>query len=125
VIVDSSAILTILLREPEEAAFRAALESGSAKMSAGTLIELRVVAIRFAVRAEVEALMAQYAISVVPVDSRQADIAAAAFAKFGKGRHTAGLNLGDLFAYALASAHDEPLLFKGNDFTKTDVKRAI
>ncbi len=61
-------------------------------------------------------------IDVVPVDARQVDLAFDGFRRFGKGRHPAGLNFGDLFAYALARALDAPLLFKGDDFGRTDVK---
>jgi len=62
-------------------------------------------------------------LSRVPVDEEQADLARRAFRKYGKGRHPASLNFGDCFSYALARALDEPLLFKGNDFPQTDVKR--
>lgn len=61
----------------------------------------------------------------VPVDTGQADIAVDAFRRFGRGRHAAALNIGDCFAYALAKATGEPLLFKGNDFSQTDITSAI
>ena len=62
---------------------------------------------------------------VVPVDAEHVSEARDAYRRFGKGRHAAGLNFGDLFAYALARASGEPLLFKGDDFTKTDIRRVI
>jgi ribonuclease VapC len=124
-IVDTSALIGIVLGEPEERAFKAKLESENAKISAGTLIETRIVAARLRIRPEIAGLIATYEIATVPVDQRQSDLAAAAFERYGKGRHAAGLNFGDLFAYALAKALDEPLLFKGDDFARTDVKRAI
>jgi len=74
---------------------------------------------------EVNDLVSELSIRTVPVDERQATIAAQAFAQYGKGRHSARLNFGDLFAYALAKLRDEPLLFKGSDFAKTDVKPAV
>jgi ribonuclease VapC len=61
---------------------------------------------------------------VVPVDAGQADAARRAWRRYGKGRHAASLNFGDCFAYALAMTRNEPLLFKGGDFAKTDVTRA-
>jgi ribonuclease VapC len=62
---------------------------------------------------------------IVPFTSEHAALARDAWRRFGKGRHPAGLNLGDCFAYALAKSRDEPLLFKGEDFARTDVKAAI
>jgi ribonuclease VapC len=61
-------------------------------------------------------------VEIVSVDAEQTDMARRAWRRFGRGRHPAGLNYGDCFSYALAATHDEPLLFKGDDFTKTDVK---
>src|ERR1700720_3115878 len=61
-------------------------------------------------------------IEIFPMDADQADMARRAWRRYGRGRHPAGLNYGDCFSYALAATHDEPLLFKGDDFTKTDVK---
>jgi ribonuclease VapC len=67
-------------------------------------------------------LIAKAQISLVPVDEEHADLARRAFRKYGKGRHPAGLNFGDCFSYALAKALEEPLLFKGDDFSQTDVE---
>ncbi len=125
-IVDSSALLAILRGEPEESAFRILLEVRPySHISAGTLIEARVMAISLNVLDELNDLVSELSIRTVPVDDRQATIAAEAFAQYGKGRHSARLNFGDLFAYALAKLRDEPLLFKGGDLAKTDVKSAV
>ena len=94
-------------------------------ISAGTLVETRIMAIGLNVLDELDELIMEFGIRIAPVDASQARIAAQGFAKYGKGRHAAGLNFGDLFAYAPAKTRDEPLLFKGDDFAKTDVKRAI
>jgi uncharacterized protein with PIN domain len=65
------------------------------------------------------------ATEIVPVDREQAELGRHAYRAFGKGRHPAGLNYGDCFAYALSKQSGEPLLYKGEDFTKTDVRAAI
>ncbi len=128
-IVDTSAIMAILQKEPEAPAFGAALTEGARiAISAATLVELCVVAesrAGAAVWAEVEALMADAAIEVAPFTAEQAALAREGWRRFGKGRHPAGLNLGDCFAYALAQERGEPLLFKGEDFARTDVRRAL
>ena len=128
-IVDTSAIMAILQKEPEAPAFGAALTEGArTAISAATLVELCVVAesrAGAAVWAEVEALMADAAIEVAPFTAEQAALAREGWRRFGKGRHPAGLNLGDCFAYALAQERGEPLLFKGGDFALTDVRRAL
>jgi ribonuclease VapC len=128
-IVDTSAIMAILQKEPEAPAFGAALTEGARiAISAATLVELCVVAesrAGAAVWAEVEALMADAAIEVAPFTAEQAALAREGWRRFGKGRHPAGLNLGDCFAFALAQERGEPLLFKGGDFALTDVRRAL
>jgi ribonuclease VapC len=75
--------------------------------------------------AEIETLMADAAIEVAPFTAEQAALACEGWRRFGKGRHPAGLNLGDCFSYALVRQRDEPLLFKGEDFARTDVRRAV
>ena len=72
-----------------------------------------------------DALLQTLVMTVTPVDLRQARLARAAFLVYGKGRHPAGLNFGDCFSYALAKAFDAPLLFIGDDFSKTDIQRII
>ncbi|MDO9709819.1 type II toxin-antitoxin system VapC family toxin [Paracraurococcus lichenis] len=128
-IVDTSAVMAIVRKEPEAKDFNALLsERQGAVISAATLVELTMVAEgrgdEFA-WAEVEALLAQAGIEVVAFTPDQARIAQDGWRRFGKGRHPAALNLGDCFAYALAKQRGEPLLFKGDDFSKTDVKAAI
>jgi ribonuclease VapC len=72
-----------------------------------------------------DALIRRAGIAIEPLTEEQAHIARQAYADFGKGRHAAGLNFGDCFAYALAKATGEPLLFKGKDFKKTDIVSAL
>jgi ribonuclease VapC len=128
-IVDTSAIMAILRKEPEASAFGAALtEEPRIAISAATLLELCMVAESRAgpaVWAEVEALVAGAGIEVVPFTAGQAALARDGWRRFGKGRHPAGLNFGDCFACALAQERGEPLLFKGDDFARTDVRRAL
>ncbi|WP_198370350.1 type II toxin-antitoxin system VapC family toxin [Roseomonas rosulenta] len=128
-ILDTSAVLAILKDEPEAAAFGDAL-SGARRVAiaAPTLVELSIVAesrAGEAVRSRIDALLHSLDIEVVPFTAAHAAAALDGWRRFGKGRHPAGLNLGDCFAYALAKARGEPLLFKGDDFARTDVKAAI
>ncbi len=128
-IVDTSAVMALLLKEPEASAIGAALaEQPRAAISTATLVELCMVAesrAGAAVWAEVEALVDGAGIGVVPFTAAQAALACEGWRRFGKGRHPAGLNLGDCFAYALARERSEPLLFKGEGFARTDVRRAL
>lgn len=128
-VVDTSAVLALLLDEPEAEAFRVALEDDETRLvSAATLLESALV-----IEArkgegggrELDLLVHKAAITVVPVDADQVSEARRAWRRFGRGRHAAGLNFGDLFAYALARTSGEPLLFKGEDFTRTDVARIL
>lgn len=128
-VLDTSAILAILQDEPERRAFNEAIEAASERrLSAATFVELSIViAARFGPEGirDLDLFLATAAIELVPFDTDQAQLARSAFSRFGKGRHPAGLNFGDCFSYALASAYDEPLLFKGNDFPLTDLRPAI
>ena len=94
------------------------------RISAATLLEAQIVAAGYHLGNELPELVDLIAAEIVPFDERQVSLAFKAFLKFGKGRHAAGLNFGDCFAYAAAVAFDEPLLFKGDDFSKTDVRIA-
>ena len=94
-------------------------------LSAGTLAETLIVAAGRGFGTEMERLVAEAGCEIVPVTEASARRAAAAYAKWGKGVHPAGLNFGDCFAYEVAKAHDCALLYVGNDFAKTDVKRAV
>lgn len=124
-IVDTSAIVAILRREPEaDDLIAKLLGAEEVQISAGTLLELRMVANRERGGAELEEILTIANIEVVPVDERQIAIVYGGFLRFGRGRGRAGLNFGDLFAYALARMLDEPLLYKGDDFPHTDVESA-
>jgi ribonuclease VapC len=125
-IVDTSALIAMLREEPEAEAFRERLlGAANVRVSAGTLVEARIVAARTDNDGELRRLLDTAAAEIVPFDARQAELAFDGFIRFGRGRHPAGLNLGDLFAYALARTAGEPLLFKGGDFGQTDVESAI
>ncbi|HET6469474.1 MAG TPA: type II toxin-antitoxin system VapC family toxin [Geminicoccaceae bacterium] len=126
-VVDTSAMVAILLAEPEAVSFAERLaDAGGAVMSAAAYVELRIIARSRGRRgeAQVDELLMDCGIDVLPVTVAQARIAAAAHERFGKGRHPAGLNFGDCFAYALARERGERLLFKGGDFARTDIEAA-
>ena len=121
-IVDTSALVAVLRREAgADRLIEHLLSEAEVRISAGTLLETRIVAERDGGTAELEELIETIGVEVVPVDARQVALAFEGFRRFGKGRHRAGLNFGDLFAYALARALDEPLLYQGADFIHTDV----
>ncbi|WP_407048113.1 type II toxin-antitoxin system VapC family toxin [Methyloraptor flagellatus] len=128
-IVDTSAIMAILLAEPESVAISAALrDAARARMSAGTFVELGVTASRRdspIPTAMLDLILAKGRVVIEPVTHEQALVARNAYLRFGKGFHPARLNFGDCFAYALAKTTGEPLLFKGDDFAQTDVVRAL
>ena len=128
-VLDTSALLALLLDESEAEEFRTAVEDDATRLvSAATLLETALI-----IEArkgepggrELDILIHKAEIVVVPVEAEQVTEARRAYRRFGKGRHAAGLNFGDVFAYALARTSGEPLLFKGNDFTKTDISRVI
>ncbi len=124
-VIDTSALIAILRGEPEEAAFlRAILAAPRRMISAMTKLEASMVAIGTGDPGgadDLDELLAELQVTVVAFDDRQADVARAAFVRFGRGRHPAALNFGDCAAYALAVCEAEPLLFKGTDFAATDV----
>jgi ribonuclease VapC len=128
-IVDTSAIVAILMREPDARHFERALDAATrAAMSAATYVELVNVVDRRAgtdLLADVDEILAIAKIDVVPFTVDQAQWARHARLTYGAGRHRANLNFGDCFAYALAKSTGEPLLFKGNDFSQTDLAAAI
>jgi ribonuclease VapC len=126
VIIDTSAIMAILLDEPDQAEIALKIRSDFIRrISAGTWIELTVVITRRTdpiLRAKLDALLALTPIEIAPVTTEQALLGEQAYRKFGQGSsHPARLNFGDCFAYALAKSTGEPLLFKGDDFAKTDI----
>lgn len=129
-IIDSSALLCILKREPEYPQMREALANSlSAKMSAGSYVESSIVADRFKnplLSRRLDELIAEFDIAIEPVTAEQARIARQAYRDYGKGSgHRANLNFGDCFSYALARDKREPILFKGDDFIHTDLRSAL
>ena len=127
-IVDASALLAILLREPERPRFRELIAlAPEAVISPVNLVEaaVRADALGEAEGLGLDRLLQISGIAIVPVTAEQAQLARDAYRKFGKGNHPARLNLGDCFAYALAKARNEPLLYKGDDFRLTDVEAAL
>jgi ribonuclease VapC len=124
VIVDSSALVAILRGEPEEAEFKELVAENVTHISAVTAFETAVV-ISADRHHQLDQLLVDAEIAVVPFDAAQAKVAREAYAQFGKVPGSrARLNLGDCMAYALAKVTGEPLLFKGDDFTHTDVTPA-
>ena len=123
-VIDSSALVALLEREPEEGAFLELIEAADTRrMSVANFIEAPILADDRRGSAGV-AVLDQFVLSagieLMSVDLEQARAARTAFSRFGEGRHRAGLNYGDCFAYALAKTLGEPLLCKGNDFALTD-----
>jgi ribonuclease VapC len=125
IVVDSSALLCILFREPEAQLFEE-LVSTDAAVPISCRLEAAIVWRKRGGQAAVfDEFMESAQFAILPHDVRQAEIAIAADRRFGRGTgHPARLNFGDCLAYAAAVAHDAPLLFKGGDFTRTDVRRA-
>jgi ribonuclease VapC len=128
-VIDTSALLAIFLAEPERKRFLEAITHSDIRdISAANALETGIVleARRGeAAGREFDLFLHQAKLEVIPVDSDQIEIARLAWRKYGKGRHAAGLNFGDCFAYALAKVMGEPLLFKGDDFIHTDLTPAI
>ncbi|MGH2968656.1 MAG: type II toxin-antitoxin system VapC family toxin [Solirubrobacteraceae bacterium] len=127
-VIDTSALVAVLFDEPERADFvnRIATD-GRRLISAATLVEAGIlVEARRGESAgrELDVFLHRAGVLCVAVDEQQATIARAAWRTFGKGRHPAALNYGDCFSYALARVSGEPLLFKGEDFSQTDIARA-
>jgi ribonuclease VapC len=127
-IVDTSVIIAMLRKEEDAEELAAAIESAEVRrISAATYVEAAIVtdANREPLLSNfLDSFLGRSLISIEPVTVEQARIAREAYRDFGKGRHRAGLNFGDCFAYALAKDKGEPLLFKGDDFRKTDVEVA-
>ena len=127
-IIDTSALLAILLDEPERRRYNELIAaSGKRLLSAASLVEAgMVLEVRGGEAAgrELDLFLHRAKFEVVPLDADQAEIARAAFRRYGKGRHSAGLNFGDCLAYAASKAAGEPLLFKGQDFSQTDIPAA-
>jgi ribonuclease VapC len=128
-IVDTSALIAVLFAESDADLYAGALDTADVcRMSAANLLETSLVIdreTRQPASRQLDALIRSVPIVIEPVTEEQAHVARQAYADFGKGRHRAGLNFGDCFAYALATVSGEPLLFKGSDFRHTDVPPAI
>jgi len=126
IVVDTSALVTVLLDEPGAEAYASLLQTEEeCLISAVTLAEAMIVAERRGAAAELLTLLDGLAVEVVPVTTATARAVASVYRQFGKGFHPAALNFGDCFAYALARERACPLLFVGNDFSLTDIAPAI
>ena len=125
IVVDSSALIAILDKEPDAALYAEAIaEADIPLISAATLLELHIVMLnRHGARAAqiVDRLIQNAAFQIENFTAQHVELAREAYARYGKGRNAAGLNYGDCFSYALAKATGLPLLFKGQDFSKTDL----
>jgi ribonuclease VapC len=126
-VLDTSAVIAILRKEPERDTFAQLLANASDPLiSAATLLECSMVQARLTRGLEMlDDLLHASGIRVAAVDVAQAHVARGAWLRYGKGRSPAGLNFGDCFSYALAKTTGRPLLFKGQDFAQTDVTPAI
>lgn len=125
-VIDSSALLAIMLNEPERRQYLEAIVAAERRlMSAAAFVETSIVVeTRYGADGlrDLDLFLNKAEIEVIAVANEQALAARRAYSQFGKGRHRAALNFGDCFSYALAVAVDEPLLYKGDDFVHTDVK---
>jgi ribonuclease VapC len=124
-VIDTSALLAILQREPECRNFIEAIESAdSTRMSVASFVEISIVIeSRYGTEGlrDLDRFISRASIELIPVDREQGQLARSAFGRFGKRRHRAGLNYGDCFPYAAAISLGEPLLCKRDDFIHTDV----
>jgi len=127
-VIDTSAVNACLLDEPERASLVDVIAADPVRLiSVVGVVEASLVMIgrkRAGGLSDLEAFLTDAEIERVSVDVRQAEAAVEAFRRFGRGRHQARLNIGDCFTYALAKATGEPLLFKGQDFARTDIQAA-
>jgi ribonuclease VapC len=128
-VIDTSAVIACLFNEPERQAFTTAIGADPVRLiSMVGVVEASMVVLgrkRAEGLSDLHAFLDNGEIQQVAVDMRQAELAVEAFRQFGRGRHPAALNIGDCFAYALARATGEKLLFKGGDFGRTDIAPAI
>lgn len=127
-IIDTSALIAIGLGEPETNSFERAIDTAASRlMSVASVIETAIVLQhRFGDvgAAKLDRLLARFPIEIMPVDTGQLAWARYALQTYGRGRHAAKLNFGDCFSYALAKSTGEPILFKGDDFSQTDLESA-
>jgi ribonuclease VapC len=129
IVVDSSALLAIYFDEPEKSSFAELLVSSDRpRIGAPNLLEASMVAEAHNGEAgcrQLDRIVGNLDVNIVAFEAAHVQAAREAFRKYGKGRHRASLNFGDCCAYALAKSLDWPLLYKGNDFALTDLKRAL
>jgi ribonuclease VapC len=130
IVVDSSAVLSILLREGDQDIYADIIQSAdSTAISAASVVEVGIVLLTRhgpAARQDLDDLLHSSSMRIEAVSGAQIDLALSAYQRFGKRRgHPARLNFGDCFSYALAATAGEPLLFKGDDFGRTDVRSAV
>lgn len=127
-VIDTSAIVAILRSEPEAARLEKALVADPIRLIPATcVLEARMVLISRRgehALAEIDLWLSKIAADIIPVDAELVDLATQAWLAYGKGRHPAALNFADCLSYALAKRADEPLLFIGNDFSRTDIEAA-
>jgi ribonuclease VapC len=125
-VIDSSALLAILFGEREKRRFNKLIEAHAVRlMSAASYLESAIIIddrLGYEGARDFKLFLAEADVVIEPVTLEQAEAARDAYRRFGKGNHAAALNFGDCFAYALAKATGEPLLFKGNDFSQTDIE---
>ena len=126
IVVDTSAIMAVLLREPKAAVCIKALEADEEVLvSAGTLAELFIIAAGRNIASHAAELIDRLSAEIVPATEATARQVGEAYARWGKGIHPAGLNFGDCFAYALAKERGCRLLYVGDDFAKTDIEGVL
>jgi ribonuclease VapC len=127
-VIDTSALVAMLTDEPDAELFEARVADDPVRtMSTASYLETAImIESRFGEsgRRELDLWLHRASVSLVAVDADQAEVARAAYRRYGKGRHRAGLSYGDCFSYALARVSGQPLLFKGDDFGHTDVVAA-
>lgn len=125
IVVDTSAVMAVLLSEPTSAQIIQALSDNALAISAGTMSELLIVATARGLSDDLEDLFQAIGAEIIVVDGAIARAVQSAFYNWGKGRHPASLNFGDCFAYATAKKLEAPLLYVGDDFSKTDLKSVL
>jgi ribonuclease VapC len=127
-VIDTSVLAAIAFNEPEAAAFRERIADDPVRLiSAATVLEAAMVIetrLGEAAGADLDLWLYKADVEIVAVTAEHADRARRAWRRYGKGRHPASLNYGDCFSYALAALTGEPLLYKGNDFSQTDIEAA-
>jgi ribonuclease VapC len=126
IVIDTSSLIAVGLREPAyEVLMTMMLEANELHLSAVSRVELGIVAKNIGIETQINELLVRLDVQVAAFDAVQAEFALGAFTQYGKGRHPAALNFGDCCSYALAKLLNLPLLFKGNDFSQTDILQAV